>query len=564
MPIPTSYWIVFAVDVLLSVSGIIVACVFARRAVWPAVLTIVALTLRLAVTVGFLVATLHMRRVLDDGFDDPTGATSLLRTIQIVAAVAGPVEVILLVAAAIGWRSGWQAIPIVRVAQGAFPATQSVEGCEPRTTPAQTWAIAPISKAPYFAGIYLPAGVSLVLSAIAWLILLQRGSPTASLMFSMPAMLFSVVTIVFLMFLFHRLWHTIQMHSIQFPQGTSDIPVARTTPARAIGYLFIPLFNFYWVFVAWFGLARDTNALLDRRSITSARAAEGLAIAMCVLMLLSIIPFVGMVFGLAGGVCMLVYLVKAIDAANALRAVGAVGPSAMHAERIVPSQWRASTNADGIADVALTAVPMGVNAGAPSRAWLAIAMWTLATVIGTTVGQLVVDAIDPDPRWLGMLFPIAIILAQYGALAIARQHRPLLLPGALCIVPCAYLAYVIDRTSHIEMFSYLVFGLGVALAWSIALSRSWTHAIAWLAVGTIAVVASMHIAETAQDMARDLVPRRRNGSLAALMRSLLTVVPFGLVIAVQTAPLVWWLYATAKTSKRAPETSFASASMKPV
>jgi len=35
--------------------------------------------------------------------------------------------------------------------------------------------------------------------------------------------------------------------------------IARTTPGKAVGFLFIPFFNFYWAFVSYMGLAEDLN-----------------------------------------------------------------------------------------------------------------------------------------------------------------------------------------------------------------------------------------------------------------------------------------------------------------
>ncbi|MDO4551095.1 MAG: hypothetical protein Q4C96_07575 [Planctomycetia bacterium] len=42
---------------------------------------------------------------------------------------------------------------------------------------------------------------------------------------------------------------------------------ARTTPGRAVGFLFIPIFNIYWIFVAFYGLAEDMNAFCNRYGI---------------------------------------------------------------------------------------------------------------------------------------------------------------------------------------------------------------------------------------------------------------------------------------------------------
>jgi hypothetical protein len=59
------------------------------------------------------------------------------------------------------------------------------------------------------------------------------------------------------------------------------LELARTTPGKAVGFLFIPIFNFYWYFPAIWGWAKDFNSFLRKRQIDSQRAPEemGLAIA---------------------------------------------------------------------------------------------------------------------------------------------------------------------------------------------------------------------------------------------------------------------------------------------
>jgi hypothetical protein len=39
---------------------------------------------------------------------------------------------------------------------------------------------------------------------------------------------------------------------------------ARTTPGQAVGFMFIPYFNYYWFLPAYYGLAKDLNAYIDR------------------------------------------------------------------------------------------------------------------------------------------------------------------------------------------------------------------------------------------------------------------------------------------------------------
>jgi WD40 repeat protein len=57
----------------------------------------------------------------------------------------------------------------------------------------------------------------------------------------------------------------------------------RTTPVQAIGLLFVPLFNLYWVFVAIFGLARDANSYALRYGLKARQASTGLAITFCIM-----------------------------------------------------------------------------------------------------------------------------------------------------------------------------------------------------------------------------------------------------------------------------------------
>ena len=61
---------------------------------------------------------------------------------------------------------------------------------------------------------------------------------------------------------------------------------AGTTPARVVGYCFIPFFNLYWIFVCYFVLAREINAVLPEEWY--AKADEGNALTFCIL---AVIPF---------------------------------------------------------------------------------------------------------------------------------------------------------------------------------------------------------------------------------------------------------------------------------
>ena len=59
---------------------------------------------------------------------------------------------------------------------------------------------------------------------------------------------------------------------------------AETTPGRAVGFLFIPFYNFYWVFQSCVGVARSLNRLAESRGFDTRKASTGLATAYSVCM----------------------------------------------------------------------------------------------------------------------------------------------------------------------------------------------------------------------------------------------------------------------------------------
>jgi hypothetical protein len=69
------------------------------------------------------------------------------------------------------------------------------------------------------------------------------------------------------------------------------------TPAKAVGFLFIPFFNVYWVYVALWGLARRLNRFGRRHELDVPIASQPLGLAMSVYCCLTYlpIPFAGLV-----------------------------------------------------------------------------------------------------------------------------------------------------------------------------------------------------------------------------------------------------------------------------
>lgn len=93
----------------------------------------------------------------------------------------------------------------------------------------------------------------------------------------------AVITgVVFHYILLYRFWMLLQ-----------DGP-ARTTPGQAVGFLFIPFFNLYWMFVAFYGLAEDMVSYCRQRSLPC-EANPGLALVTCILVLVPLVNIAGVV-----------------------------------------------------------------------------------------------------------------------------------------------------------------------------------------------------------------------------------------------------------------------------
>jgi hypothetical protein len=85
---------------------------------------------------------------------------------------------------------------------------------------------------------------------------------------------------VVMMVLVYRMWSAIQ-------DGH-----ARTTPGKALGFMFIPVFNLYWAFQVFWGFAKDYNRYIERHRLQARRLPAGLFLAYVILCLVGVIPIV--------------------------------------------------------------------------------------------------------------------------------------------------------------------------------------------------------------------------------------------------------------------------------
>ena len=96
---------------------------------------------------------------------------------------------------------------------------------------------------------------------------------------------------------------------------------ASTSPEKAVGFIFIPFYNFYWIFKAWYGFAQDYNHYLERYALNTPNLAESLFLVFCIFFICSSIPFLNYLAGLPFLVIFIITANKTIDAVNSLLAL---------------------------------------------------------------------------------------------------------------------------------------------------------------------------------------------------------------------------------------------------
>lgn len=117
---------------------------------------------------------------------------------------------------------------------------------------------------------------------------------------------FLLTTLFLNLFLIYKMWNSIN-------DGQ-----ASTTPGKAVGFLFIPLFNIYWIFRVWNGFPSNYNAYLERYGLSVPRISENLFTAYPILILLSAPPFFGILAMFAGVFVFLLLIGKTCDAVKLL------------------------------------------------------------------------------------------------------------------------------------------------------------------------------------------------------------------------------------------------------
>lgn len=117
---------------------------------------------------------------------------------------------------------------------------------------------------------------------------------------------FLIVQMIYTFVILWKMWSSIQ-------DG-----FARATPGKAVGFLFIPFFNIYWIFQVWGGFPTDYNNYVDRHRLSVPHLSSGLFTTYPVLVLLTAIPFLGILVALVNMFLFVAIISKTCDAVNAL------------------------------------------------------------------------------------------------------------------------------------------------------------------------------------------------------------------------------------------------------
>jgi predicted Zn finger-like uncharacterized protein len=94
-----------------------------------------------------------------------------------------------------------------------------------------------------------------VLGALGLMLAIRKGAHSTLIAAFAAADVFLVCSVLIELALFYKMWAAIQDDQ------------ASMSPAKAIGFLFIPVFNIYWALLMITGFAEDYNAFIRRRSV---------------------------------------------------------------------------------------------------------------------------------------------------------------------------------------------------------------------------------------------------------------------------------------------------------
>jgi hypothetical protein len=182
-----------------------------------------------------------------------------------------------------------------------------------------------VKKSPYFWGTYGGFGLGSLLgiAAVAAFIASEDAYRSEDLLIALG------IALVFFALLLSLVLPTVAMAVLVYKMWSS-LPAEhrRTGPGAAVGFLFIPFFNLYWVFQAYPGFATDYNKYVSHVDPNARRLSEGPFITIAILSVFSAIPYIGVLAALPSLIVLGFVISAACDAVSTLRALSAAGVEA--------------------------------------------------------------------------------------------------------------------------------------------------------------------------------------------------------------------------------------------
>jgi len=146
------------------------------------------------------------------------------------------------------------AAPVKSAVPVAIPAT-SAEPVKKEEKPESKAVSKALSKTVFvycWMAVRIIAGV---LGALGLMLAIRKGGHSTLITTFAAADVFLVCSVLIELALFYKMWAAIQDDK------------ASISPAKAIGFLFIPVFNIYWALLMVTGFVEDYNAFIQRRSV---------------------------------------------------------------------------------------------------------------------------------------------------------------------------------------------------------------------------------------------------------------------------------------------------------
>jgi predicted Zn finger-like uncharacterized protein len=145
--------------------------------------------------------------------------------------------------------------PAVKIPAPAAPPAISVQPAAEVSPESKTPSKAALSKAVFvycWMGVRIVAGV---LGALGLVLTVQKGAKSTLIMTFVAADIFLIGSVAIEYALFYKMWAAIKDDKTSI------------SPAKAVGFLLIPVFNIYWALLMVTGLEEDYNAFIQRRAI---------------------------------------------------------------------------------------------------------------------------------------------------------------------------------------------------------------------------------------------------------------------------------------------------------